>query len=103
MEIIREHPVELDWLAGKPRWWTVRIKGRQMELVRVDLSAESPDAWPLYIFLPPGAFTHPPLVAPMFRLGEQAFDEVKRLGGKVLHYPTPAGKALELKLMGWKR
>jgi len=103
MDIVREHPVELDWLAGSPRWWTVTVHKKTWELVRVDYSSQVPDAWPLYVFLPPGSFAHPPLVAPVFKMGEIGFEHVKKLGGKVIHYPTLAGKALELQLLGWKR
>jgi hypothetical protein len=102
VEVLRENEVEMS-LAGKPRWWTVRIKRREWELVRVDYSYLDERAWPLYVFLPPDAYSWPPLVACSFKMGTIAFDEVEKHGGKVIHYPSPAGKALELKLLGWKR
>jgi hypothetical protein len=96
-----EHEVEMP-LAGKPRWWTVEIDNpvRVMELVRVDHRAINPELHLLYVFLMPGTYTWPPLVAPAMKLGNQAFEDIKTKGGRIIHGPTKLGRELELRLCG---
>jgi len=104
MKVIRENEVAMP-LAGEPRWWTVEIgvPPKRMELVRVDHSAIDPNLHLLFVFLPPGVYAWPPLVAPTMKLGPMAFEQIKEKGGKVIHYPTKLGRALEWRLVGWKR
>ena len=82
MEIVRYHPKEGGMeLAGNPEWWTVRIRGREWDCVRVDYTLLDPRLL-LFVFLPKRAYAWPALVAPTFRLGEAAFTAVRDLGGR---------------------
>jgi len=101
MDMVKEHKVDTRF-AGKPRWWTVCIKGKTWECVRVDYTHVD-ERLLMYVFLPPGAFTWPPLVAAIFQAGDQAFDRVRELGGKHIGYETDAGKKLERILMAGRQ
>ena len=99
MKVIRENKVEMS-LAGKPRWWTVEIKGKRWECVRVDHQAINDQVPILYVFLPPGSYKWPPLVAPAFKAGGVAFDQVRELGGLIMSTLDKGGKRCELRLAG---
>lgn len=115
---IVERDVELDWLAGSPRWWTVTNDRGTREVVRAEFSRAEyfpnakpedfpdgrvPDEVILYILLSPGQYKHPPLAAVSCRMGIEAFKMIEEGGGEVVFPGNARWNKLELMLVGWKR
>lgn len=95
MKILRENPIKMD-LRGRPRWWTVSVKGRVWECVRV--SAGDSVAFRWFLFVPPGAYRWPPLAAAALMAG--GLDSLLADGVKIILGESDAGARLEERLTG---
>lgn len=97
---ITPHEVGMS-LAGKPKWWTVDTGNQKLEVVRVHYDTPNADIL-FYVVMPQGIYAWPPLVAPSFKLGPQAWDKLEADGGRFFPYETELGKKFELLFNGSK-
>jgi hypothetical protein len=109
--VITEHSVDLDWLAGNPRWWTITNPQGSREVVRAVFTKgqhypgtdpDAPDEMVIYAILKPGQYQYPPLVVATLKMGTDGWDDIAKNGGAVVLYDSDYGRKLELMLVGWK-
>ena len=89
---VQENIVEMP-LAGSPRWWTFTNSKGKREVgraifergVHYDMARENPELpeeMLLFVLLPHGCYTWPPLVVAALRLGPIGWHDIEAKGGK---------------------